>query len=106
MPAFNQMQKDLEARGLSVVGASVSPLDTPDVIRSFQRDVKQEYTVVRGPEAIGNQFNNGPGLPVTHILDRQGRIRQTFFGPQSRAVFETAIKPLLDETAATAQLNK
>jgi cytochrome c-type biogenesis protein len=106
MPEFNQMQKDLEARGLSVVGASVSPLDTPDVIRSFQRDVKQEYTVVRGPEAIGNQFNNGPGLPVTHILDRQGRIRQTFFGPQSRAVFETAIKPLLDETAATAQLDK
>ena len=103
MPEFNQMQHDLEARGLSIVGASVSPLDTPDVISSFQRDVKQNYTVVRGAEEIGNQFGNGPGLPVTHILDREGRIRQTFFGPQSREVFESVIKPLLDEGQATAQ---
>lgn len=103
IPEFNQMQRDLEARGLSIVGASVSPLDTPDVIRNFQTDVKQGYTVVRGAEEIGNQFRNGPGLPVTHILDREGRIRQTFFGPQSLEVFEAAIKPLLDEAAPTAQ---
>jgi cytochrome c-type biogenesis protein len=106
MPEFNQMQRTLETRGLSIVGASVSPLDTPDVILSFQRDVKQDYTVVRGAESIGNQFNNGPGLPVTHILDRSGRIRKTFFGPQSREVFEAAIHPLLDEAAPTASLKK
>ena len=105
MPEFNAMQHDLEASGLSIIGASVSPLDTPDVIRSFQRDVKQNYMIVRGPEEIGNQFRNGPGLPVTHILDREGRIRQTFFGPQSREVFEAAIKPLLDEATPRAQLN-
>src|SRR6266550_2450033 len=103
MPEFNQMKHDFEARGLSIVGASISPLDTPDVISSFQRDVKQNYTVVRGGEEIGNQFSNGPGLPVTHILDREGRIRQTFFGPQSREVFESVIKPLLDEGQTTAQ---
>jgi cytochrome c-type biogenesis protein len=103
MPEFNQMQRELGSRGLSIVGASVSPLDTPDVIHSFQQDVQQDYTVVRGAEEIGNQFRNGPGLPVTHILDRDGRIRQTFFGPQSREVFESLIKPLLDEAQTTAQ---
>lgn len=103
MPEFNQLQSELESRGLSIIGASVSPLDTPDVIRQFQRDVKQDYTIVRGAEEIGNQFKNGPGLPVTHILDREGRIRQTFFGPQSREVFESVIKPLLDEGQTTAQ---
>jgi len=103
MPEFNQMQHDFEARGLSIVGASISPLDTPDVISSFQHDVKQNYTIVRGGEEIGNQFSNGPGLPVTHILDREGRIRQTFFGPQTREVFESVIKPLLDEGQTTAQ---
>lgn len=103
MPEFNQLQHDFEARGLSIVGASISPLDTPDVITSFQHDVKQNYTIVRGGEEIGNQFSNGPGLPVTHILDREGRIRQTFFGPQTREVFESVIKPLLDEGQTTAQ---
>jgi len=104
MPEFNQLQRDLEPQGLSIVGASVSPLDTPEVIRSFQKDVKQEYTIVRGAEEIGSQFQNGPGLPVTHILDREGRIRKTFFGPQSREVFESVIKPLLDEAPKSAQL--
>lgn len=103
MPEFNQLQRELESQGLSIVGASVSPLDTPDVIKSFQKDVQQDYTIVRGPEEIGTQFQNGPGLPVTHILDREGRIRKTFFGPQPREVFESAIKPLLDEAAKTAR---
>ena len=99
------MQRELEQHGLSVVGASVSPLDTPDVIKSFQQDVKQDYTIVRGAEEIGSQFQNGPGLPVTHILDREGRIRKTFFGPQSREVFESVVRPLLDETVKTARAN-
>jgi hypothetical protein len=97
------LQKDLQARGFTMVGASVSPVDTVDAIRSFQKDVKQEYTVIRGAEEIGAKFGNGPGLPVTYVLDREGRIRQKFIGPQTRASFEAAIKPLLDESPATAQ---
>ena len=103
MPEFNDMQRDLGARGLAIVGASVSPEDSPSVIQSFQKDVKQDYIVVRGEEEIGRQFQNGPGLPVTHILDRDGHIRQTFKGPQTREVFEAVIKPLLDEVQTTAQ---
>ena len=103
IPEFNALQRDLESKGLSVVGVSVSPVDTSDSIRSFQKDIKQDYTVLRGAEEIGAKFGNGPGLPVTYILDRGGRIRQKFIGPQSRENFEKVIKPLLDESPATAQ---
>ena len=103
IPEFNAMQKELQARGFTMVGASVSPVDTADAIRSFQKDVKQEYTVIRGAEEIGAKFGNGPGLPVTYLLDRDGRIRQKFIGQTSRENFEAAIKPLLDEAPATAQ---
>src|SRR5216684_4043121 len=103
IPEFNAMQKDFQARGFTMVGASVSPVDTADAIRSFQKDVKQEYIVIRGAEEIGAKFGNGPGLPVTYLLDRDGRIRQKFIGQTSRENFEAAIKPLLDETPATAQ---
>jgi thiol-disulfide isomerase/thioredoxin len=105
IPEFNALQRDLESKGLSVVGVSVSPVDTSDSIRSFQKDIKQDYTVLRGPETIGSQFGNGPGLPVTYLLDREGRIRQKFNGPQTRENFEAAIKPVLDEAPATAQKN-
>jgi cytochrome c-type biogenesis protein len=103
IPEFNALQRDLEPKGLSVVGVSVSPIDTSDSIRNFQKDIKQDYTVLRGAEAIGPQFGNGPGLPVTYIIDREGRIRQKFNGPQTRENFEAAIKPLLEEAPATAR---
>ena len=105
IPEFNALQRDLNSKGLSVIGVSVSPVDTSDSIRSFQKDIKQDYTVLRGAEEIGSKFGNGPGLPVTYILDREGRIRQKFIGPQTRESFEAAIKPLLDESPATAQRN-
>ena len=103
IPEFNALQRDLEAKGLSVVGVSVSPVDTSDSIRSFQKDIKQDYTVLRGAEEIGAKFGNGPGLPVTYVLDREGRIRQKFIGPQSQENFEKVIRPLLDESPMTAQ---
>jgi cytochrome c-type biogenesis protein len=105
IPEFNALQRDLEPKGLSVVGVSVSPVDTSDSIRSFQKDIKQDYTVLRGAEEIGSQFGNGPGLPVTYIIDREGRIRQKFIGPQTRENFEAAIKPVLEEAPATARRN-
>jgi cytochrome c-type biogenesis protein len=105
IPEFNALQRDLESKGLSVVGVSVSPVDTSDSIRSFQKDIRQDYTVLRGPEEIGSKFGNGPGLPVTYLLDREGRIRQKFNGPQTRENFEAAIKPVLEEAPATAQKN-
>jgi cytochrome c-type biogenesis protein len=105
IPEFNTMQRDLQARGFLIVGASVSPVDTAEAIRGFQKDVKQDYTVIRGAEEIGAKFGNGPGLPVTYLIDREGRIRQKFIGQTSRENFETALKPLLDEAPATAQKN-
>jgi cytochrome c-type biogenesis protein len=105
IPEFNTLQRDLESKGLSVVGVSVSPVDTAESIRSFQKDIKQDYTVLRGAEEIGSKFGNGPGLPVTYIIDREGRIRQKFIGPQTRENFEAAVKRVLEEAPVTAQRN-
>jgi len=103
IPEFNAMQRDLKSEGLEVVGVSTSPTDSVDVIKEFQKDVSQEYTVLRGAEVLGQTFGNGPGLPVTHIIDREGRLREKFIGPRDRAAFESIIKPLLNESPATAQ---
>jgi len=97
------MQRELKGQGLEVVGVSTSPADTVAAIKDFQKDLKQEYTVLRGPESVGDQFGNGPGLPVTYLIDRDGRIRQKITGARDRAGWEAAVKPLLDETPVTAQ---
>jgi cytochrome c-type biogenesis protein len=101
IPAFNAMQRQYEAQGLKVVG--VLTQDTPDRLAEFHKHIPQNYTVLIGDDDIGAKFGNGPGLPITYVIDREGRIRQKIFGGNERPVFEAAIKPLLDEVPATAK---
>ncbi|HZE67939.1 MAG TPA: cytochrome c biogenesis protein/redoxin [Pyrinomonadaceae bacterium] len=100
IPALSAMQKDLESRGLSVIGVSYD--DTADLVREFQKDIKQEYAIVLGGKDVGSQLPASP-LPTTYIIDREGKIREKFIGEKSRQAFEAVIKPLLDEAPATAK---
>jgi len=101
IPELNNMHRDLEARGLSVVG--VSTHDGADSVRDFWKDIKQDYPVLLGDQNVESKFAVGP-LPTTFILDREGRIRTKIIGERNRQSFEAAVKPLLEETAS-AKLN-
>jgi cytochrome c-type biogenesis protein len=99
IPALNAMEKDLSARGFKVLGVTTS--DTPDVVREYQKDVRQDYTVALGDDGVANAYSVGV-LPTTFIIDREGRVREKIIGEKSRAYFEARVKPLLDEQSAPA----
>jgi cytochrome c-type biogenesis protein len=99
IPSLNDMQRDLSSRGFKVLG--VTTYDSADLIREYQKDVKQEYTVALGDDGVAQKYAVGT-LPTTFIIDRQGRIRHTIIGERSRAQFEALITPLLDEPPTTA----
>ena len=101
IPAFNEIQREHERQGLQVVG--VLSHDTPEAFKDFQKEIKQDYTILLGDDEVGAKFGNGPGLPVTIIIDRQGRVRKKLFGGNERATFEAIVKPLLDEAPTNAQ---
>jgi cytochrome c-type biogenesis protein len=100
IPTLSAMQKDFEARGLSIVGVSYD--DTADLVQQFQKELPQSYQVVLGGREVGSQLPASP-LPTTYIIDREGRIREKLIGERSRQAFESSIKPLLEEVPATAQ---
>ena len=100
IPALSSMQKAMGAEGLTIVGVSYD--DTRDLIQEFQKDLKQDYTVVLGGKDVGAQLPASP-LPTTYIIDRQGLIREKFIGERSQAAFEAVIKPLLLEGPSTAR---
>src|SRR5215212_1568402 len=102
IPSLNDMQRDLSGRGFKVLGVSTS--DSAELVREYQKDVKQEYTVALGDDGVANKYSVGV-LPTTFIIDRQGRIRHKVIGEKSRAHFEALVKPLLDEQASTATLD-
>jgi len=103
IPALSAIEKDLGARGLSVIGVSYD--DTADLVQQFQKDIPQSYQIVLGGREVGSQLPASP-LPTTYIIDRQGRIRDKMIGERTREVFEASIKPLLDEAPTTAQKNE
>jgi len=100
IPSLSAMQKDLDSRGLSVIGVSYD--DTADLVQQFQKDIPQSYQIVLGGREVGSQLPASP-LPTTYIIDRQGRVREKMIGERTREAFETVIKPLLDEGQTTAQ---
>ena len=97
IPELNALNRDLEARGLTVVGVTTS--DTADVVREYQQDVKQDYRIALGDEEAASKYGV-VGLPTTFVIDREGRVRARIVGERKRAGFESAILPLLDETSA------
>lgn len=100
IPSLSAMQKDFEARGLSVIGVSYD--DTSNQVHRFQKDIPQSYQIVLGGREVGAELPASP-LPTTYIIDRGGLIREKMIGERTRAAFEAVIKPLLDESATTAQ---
>jgi thiol-disulfide isomerase/thioredoxin len=101
IPVLNAMQHELESRGLKIIGASLE--DNVADIESYQKDVRKfDYQVLVGGDAAKARFG-GTVLPTTYLIDRDGRIRQKIIGARDRAGWEAAVKPLLDETPATAQ---
>jgi thiol-disulfide isomerase/thioredoxin len=103
IPSLSAMQKDLDSRGLSVIGVSYD--DTADLVRQFQKDIPQSYQIVLGGREVSDRLPAAP-LPTTYIIDRQGRIRDKLIGERTRDAFESIIKPLLDEGQTTAQKNE
>ena len=101
IPGLNEMQGALASRGLRVVGVTTS--DSADLVREYQKEVRQDYTVALGDEGVASKYAVGV-LPVTVIIDREGRIRQKVIGEKTRAEFEALVAPLLDEQATTATL--
>jgi len=102
IPALNQLQHELEAQGLHIVGASLD--DSIDGVNDYQKEVVRfDYQILLGGSDAKVKFAQSV-LPTTYLIDRQGRIRQKIVGPRDKAGWEAAVKPLLAETPATASV--
>ncbi len=99
IPSLSAMQRDLGGRGFKVLGVTTE--DSAELVREYQKEIKQDYTVAIGDASVANKYAVGV-LPTTFILDRQGRVRHKIIGEKSRAQFEALINPLLDEPPPAA----
>lgn len=97
IPMFNQLKADYEPRGVEIVAISLDEEGAAKV-KPFLKAHPMNYTQTIGDEATAAAFNVDPStLPVTLVIDKQGRIRFRHVGITSKAVLEAEIGRLLIE---------
>ncbi len=80
---------------LAIVGISVD--DTPEQMKPYAAEYKINYPLLvgNGREDVQDAFGPLWGIPVSVIIDREGKIAKKHSGIASREQFEREITPLL-----------
>jgi cytochrome c biogenesis protein CcmG/thiol:disulfide interchange protein DsbE len=78
MPTFVEWQKQYGSRNFQVIGISMDDA-APEVIATVSR-LKLNYPVLMGDEYLGADYGGVLGLPVTFLIDRDGKIQARYQG--------------------------
>jgi len=92
MPWFVEFDKKYRAKGLAVVGVSMD--ENMKVVKPFLVAKGVPYPSVLGDDALGQRFGL-QAMPLTLLIDRQGRIAVLHQGVVDRDNFEMHIQQLL-----------
>lgn len=98
IPWYIEFQKKYKGSGLAAVGVAMDEEGWP-VVKPFLAQSKINYTIVVGNSDLATRFGV-TGMPVTLLIDRNGKIADTQTGVVDKDVFEKEIQILLKEPAA------
>ncbi|MBI4539396.1 MAG: TlpA family protein disulfide reductase [Gemmatimonadetes bacterium] len=84
IPEFVRLHRERSGHSVEVVGVAVDSGDPAD-IRAFAAEHDMTYTIVTANQRWVRRHFEVFGLPVTLIVDREGRIRRRLIGPQTGA---------------------
>ena len=93
LPWYIEFDKIYSSKGLAVIGISMDDAG-PKVVKSFLALKGIAYPVVMGNDALAERFHL-QSMPLTLLIDRQGRVAVAHAGVVDQANFEDHIQELL-----------
>jgi cytochrome c biogenesis protein CcmG, thiol:disulfide interchange protein DsbE len=93
MPHFVAWQNQYGRHGLQVIGISMD--DDPALARKMFDKMKLNYPVAMGDEQLGRLYGGVLGLPLTYLIDGQGKVLAQFQGETDLKLIEKQFVPLL-----------
>jgi cytochrome c biogenesis protein CcmG, thiol:disulfide interchange protein DsbE len=89
IPHFVEMQNKYGPQGLQIIGISLD--DSAKPVLKYYAEQKMNYPVAVGDDKLAEAYGGVLGLPVTFLIDREGRIIWKQTGEAEVAVFEKQI---------------
>lgn len=94
MPDLVRLQREHGKEGLQIIGITYPP-ERKARVRRFARSVKVNYPIILGTHELKARFSSEEILPLTIVIDRNGKVSDIIGGILLREEFEEKIKPLL-----------
>jgi len=95
MPMLERLQQRYGKDGLVVIAVSDEPNEQQAKFTEFARMPFVKGRIDPGSRVAGLYIEPDVARPVTHIIDRNGFLRETLIAGQSYESFEHSIKPYL-----------
>jgi thiol-disulfide isomerase/thioredoxin len=92
IPMLNELHEGYRDQGLTILAISD---EDAEIVAPFAEEYKVAYTNLVGGDEIFTEYG-APALPTAYLLDRDGRIVETFVGPKPKKVLEKKIRELLE----------
>ncbi len=95
MPIFSAWQRRYGPQGLQVIGISMNEEAAP--VRRLSARLKLNYPLVMGSVQLAERYGGVLGLPLTYLIDRNGRVRARFQGQTDPIAIEKQLRLLLSQ---------
>jgi peroxiredoxin len=96
IPDFVAFYTEAKAKGLEIIGLSVDQIPASQM-RAFAQKNKMTYPIAFANARLIRDFNPGPYIPTTFIIDKAGLIRHKQVGGMNRATLQSWFERLSQE---------
>jgi cytochrome c biogenesis protein CcmG/thiol:disulfide interchange protein DsbE len=96
IPWYVEFQNKYKRNGLDAIGVSMDE-DGWKSVKPFLKKIRVNYPIVIGNPELAQQYGGLTSMPVTLLIDRNGRIADFHVGMVDKVMFEGEIRTLLQE---------
>ena len=98
MPDLIRLQREHGKDGLQIIGITYPP-EHKGRVRKFAKSLKVNYPIILGTRKLKARFSSDETLPLTVVINRDGKVSEIISGILLREEFDEKIKPLLMKNA-------
>jgi len=93
IPEFLKVYRERRDQGLEIIGVSIDRAGV-EIVKNFVEKNSINYPVAMQTLEVAQGYGNPTAIPITFIIDRQGRLHSRHVGAMSATALETALKPV------------